>query len=63
MVIKDRMLEEGGNSPDIVDAMSFPFLENCHYVPSHKGDTPQGREKASVVDAMTAEIEAAVAAT
>jgi hypothetical protein len=61
MMAKDKMLEEGFKSPDMIDAMSFAFLEGCHYVPSHKGDTPNGVAKANVIDAMAAEIEAQLA--
>lgn len=60
MMAKDKMLEEGFKSPDMIDAMSFAFLEGCHYVPSHKGDTPNGAAKANVLDQMSAALEAAL---
>ena len=31
---KEKMRSEGIKSPDMIDAISFAFLENCHYAPA-----------------------------
>jgi hypothetical protein len=59
MMAKDKMLEEGFKSPDMIDAMSFAFLEGCHYIPADRGAVHSSAKK-NVVDAMTEALEAAL---
>ena len=60
MMSKDDMRKEGIKSPDLIDAMSFAFLENCHYVPSDTGTELHGKSKAKVLDDLQAQLEAAL---
>ena len=60
MMSKEDMRKEGIKSPDLIDAMSFAFLENCHYVPSDTGTELHGKAKAQMVDQLKAELEAAM---
>jgi hypothetical protein len=60
MMAKEDMRKEGMKSPDMIDAMSFAFLEDCHYVPADNGKEQNGSAKKAVVDALAAELEAAL---
>lgn len=60
MMSKEDMRKEGIKSPDLIDAMSFAFLENCHYVPSDTGTELHGKSKAKVLDDLQAQLEAAL---
>lgn len=56
MMAKEDMAKKGIKSPDLIDAMSFAFLENCTYMPAdNAGAAEQDGLVASVVD-KTAEL-------
>ncbi len=56
---KEVMRENGIKSPDIIDAMSFAFLEDCHYIASggeslaSVTDKRKARAKAKAADALS----------
>lgn len=60
MMSKDKMREEGIKSPDIIDAMSFAFLEGTTYIPLEKDPDQHLTARGKAVDKLQAEMEAAL---
>jgi hypothetical protein len=50
MMSKEDMAKEGIKSPDLIDAFSFAFLENCHYVAREVGGQHESAKKDAVDD-------------
>jgi hypothetical protein len=61
MVSKDDMRKEGIKSPDYIDAMSFAFLEGCHYMTAVLTDQGSGGLAKGAMDQAKAEAENAFA--
>lgn len=62
MMAKDKMLELGYKSPDMIDAMSFAFLPDTHYVPAAKGDGLHQSTKKKAAHDLLADLKARQAA-
>lgn len=50
MMSKDKMREEGIKSPDLIDAMSFVFLENADYMVHESAGSEEGRAAEALKD-------------
>lgn len=61
MMSKEKMREEGLKSPDLIDAMSFAFLEGCHYTPADRNATTHAGQARKVANDMAAELAAELA--
>lgn len=61
MVSKDDMRKEGIKSPDLIDAMSFAFLEGCHYMPAGNKEKDESGLAKGAMDQAKAEAEDAFA--
>lgn len=59
MMSKDDMRKEGINSPDLIDAMSFAFLEGTTYIAANDGYDQHGGARKTAVSALEAALEAA----
>lgn len=60
---KEDMRRDGINSPDLIDAMSFAFLEGCHYIEAddQAGGSLLSNQRNQAVASLEAELEAALA--
>jgi hypothetical protein len=61
MMSKEKMREEGLKSPDLIDAMSFAFLESCHYSVADRSITTHAGQARKVANDMAAELAAELA--
>lgn len=60
MMSKEDMAKEGIKSPDMIDAMSFAFLEGAHYVAREVEGDHHSTARANVVEDLAAKLEAAL---
>lgn len=60
MESKEKMRADGIKSPDLIDAMSFAFLETASFVPADVGRDQHDGVRGEAVDRMAAELEAAL---
>ncbi len=61
MVSKDDMRKEGIKSPDLIDAMSFAFLEGCSYMPAANKEKDESGLAKGAMDQAKAEADNAFA--
>lgn len=59
---KPDMAKEGIKSPDLIDAFSFAFLEDCHYVAREVTGDQHVKAREQAVDALEQQLNAALAA-
>lgn len=45
MMAKEKMREEGLKSPDLIDCLSFAFLEGCNYIPADRNTGTNAKAK------------------
>lgn len=63
MMSKEDMAKEGIKSPDLIDAKSFAFLENCTYVAREVTGDQHTNARKEKVDELAAQLDAALGAT
>lgn len=59
MESKEEMRKNGIKSPDMIDAMSFAFLEGTTFIPAQSGQDQAGGARGQAVDKLAAELAAA----